>query len=459
MQTSEPPASARPTSNLLIGIALSGFCALAAEVVWTRMLSLIFSATVYTFSIILAVFLIGLGMGSALGSAVARRVARPAVALGWCQWLSVGAIYWSAEMLARSLPYWPVSPSASAFASVRIDMVRTLWAILPAPILWGASFSLALAAVRLKADTTDNDQVRLKADTTYDAPTYDQDPAVAVGRVYAANTIGAIVGALSTSLVLVAWIGTGHTEQVMMAAAALSGALILWPRSGAATKALVTASATATAALALAVPPIPALLVAYGRHAAAWAGQSANIIYVGEGLHASIAVSRVSEGVLNYHNAGKIQASSEPSDMRLQRMLGHLTTLVPQHARSVLVIGCGAGVTAGAVSVNPNVERVTIVEIEPLVPKAAGQYFGGREPRRPSQPEGACRHRRRQAFSDDDARDLRCDHVRPAGSVGKGSGDAVHEGVLRHRTRAFESRRCDDALRAAVREQLRRREE
>ena len=46
-----------PTSNLLICIALSGFCALAAEVVWTRMLSLIFGATVYTFSIILSVFL------------------------------------------------------------------------------------------------------------------------------------------------------------------------------------------------------------------------------------------------------------------------------------------------------------------------------------------------------------------------------------------------------------------
>jgi spermidine synthase len=143
------------------------------------------------------------------------------------------------------------------------------------------------------------------------------------------------------------------------------------------TKTLVGAAAIATLALAATVPPVPALLVAYGRHAAAWVGQRADIIYVGEGLHASIAVSRVSEGVLNYHNAGKIQASSEPSDMRLQRMLGHLTTLVPQHARSVLVIGCGAGVTAGAVSVNPNVERVTIVEIEPLVPKAAGQYFGG----------------------------------------------------------------------------------
>src|SRR5207245_283217 len=42
---------------------------------------------------------------------------------------------------------------------------------------------------------------------------------------------------------------------------------------------------------------------------------------------------------------------------------------------SVLVIGCGAGITAGAVSIDPRVERVTIVEIEPLVPQAASTYF------------------------------------------------------------------------------------
>jgi spermidine synthase len=73
--------------------------------------------------------------------------------------------------------------------------------------------------------------------------------------------------------------------------------------------------------------------------------------------------------VRNYHNAGKVQASSEPQDMRLQRMLGHLTTLIPANAKKVLVIGCGAGVTAGAVSIDPAVEHETIAEIEPLVPK------------------------------------------------------------------------------------------
>jgi len=358
----EPPPNPdrrTPASNLLLAIALSGFCALAAEVVWTRMLSLLFSATVYTFSIILAVFLIGLGIGSAAGSAMARRIARPSRGLGWCQWLSVGAIFWSAYVLARMLPSWPVATDLSPFATFELNLARTFLAIFPATLLWGASFSLALASMAEGRTSSTN------------------DPAVFVGRVYAANTIGAIVGALGASLLLVAWIGTARTEQVMMIAAALSGALMLWPDPRPSMRALVAGWALAAAGLTIAVPPLPPLLVAYGRHAAAWAGHDADVIYIGEGLHASIAVSRGADGVLNYHNAGKVQASSEPQDMRLQRMLGHLTTLVPQRPRSVLVIGCGAGVTAGAVSVNPDVERVTIVDIEPLVPKTAGQYFGG----------------------------------------------------------------------------------
>ena len=96
---------------------------------------------------------------------------------------------------------------------------------------------------------------------------------------------------------------------------------------------------------------------------------------MGEGWNASVAVTRLPGGVLNYHNAGKVQASSEPQDMRLQRMLGHLTTLIPKSPKKVLVIGCGAGVTAGAVSIDPDLEHETIAEIEPLVPKVVSTYF------------------------------------------------------------------------------------
>jgi spermidine synthase len=100
-----------------------------------------------------------------------------------------------------------------------------------------------------------------------------------------------------------------------------------------------------------------------------------NIIYADEGLNASVAVSEMSNGVRNYHNAGKVQASSEPQDMRLQRMLGHITHLIPKSPSNAVVIGCGAGVTAGAVSIGPGVKTMTIAEIEPLVPRSVARYF------------------------------------------------------------------------------------
>ena len=59
-----------------LAIALSGMSALGAEVVWTRLLSLLLGGTVYTFSLILAVFLIGLGIGSSVGAFLARRARR-----------------------------------------------------------------------------------------------------------------------------------------------------------------------------------------------------------------------------------------------------------------------------------------------------------------------------------------------------------------------------------------------
>src|SRR4029077_3582970 len=94
-------------------IALSGMAALGAEVVWTRLISLMLGGTVYTFSIILAVFLIGLGIGSTLGSVLARGTRSPRVALGACQLLLTAAIAWTAFMVAQSLPYCPLNPDLS----------------------------------------------------------------------------------------------------------------------------------------------------------------------------------------------------------------------------------------------------------------------------------------------------------------------------------------------------------
>jgi spermidine synthase len=336
-------------TTVYLAIALSGFCALAAEAIWTRMLALLLGGSVYTFSIIVAVFLTGLGIGSGIGSWLSRRLARPRLALGWCQLLLAGAIAWTAYSLSASLPYWPIDPSISSniWFTFQVDLARAFWAVLPPTVLWGASFPLALAA----------------------AASGKQDAARLMAGVYAANTMGAIAGALGASLLLVAWVGSQRTEQVLISLSAVS-ALLLLPRRRVTTPLAVLLGGL----LIYSVPPIAKLLFAHGRYAATWVGKG-DVIYAGEGISSSVAVMSFPNGTLTFHVAGKIQASNVARDMRLQRMLGHLTTLTAANPRSVLVIGCGAGITAGAVSIDPRVERETIVEIEPLVPQAASAYF------------------------------------------------------------------------------------
>jgi spermidine synthase len=93
-------------------------------------------------------------------------------------------------------------------------------------------------------------------------------------------------------------------------------------------------------------------------------------------MNASVAVSESRDRhIRNFHVSGKIEASSWPQDMRLQRMLGDLPALIHPHPRSVLVVGCGAGVTAGSFTVFPEIEKITICELEPLVPEIAARYF------------------------------------------------------------------------------------
>jgi spermidine synthase len=255
------------------------------------------------------------------------------------------------------LPRWPVNPELASgiWFNFQLDFARALWALLPPTICWGASFPLAIAAVRPR----------------YLPGEPASDPAGLVAGVYAANTVGAILGALSASMLAAAWLGSQRTAQVIVAISAVAG-LALVMRS-------VGLSRTLLAVLAAgfciwSVPPIDPLLIAHGRYAATWVGQG-EVLYAAEGMNASVAVMRFPNGSRTFHVAGKIQASDVPRDLRLQRMLGHLTTLTAADPRSVLVIGCGAGVTAGAVSLDPRVEHETIVEIESLVPVAAEAYF------------------------------------------------------------------------------------
>ena len=369
----EPVGSAWPrplsgTTLVYVAIALSGLTALGAEVVWTRLLSLLLGPTVYTFSIILAVFLLGLWAGSSAGSSLARRLERPRLALAACQILVAGALAWTAYTMAHSLPYWPVDPwlSLDPWFNFELDLVRVTWAILPATLLWGASFPLALASAMAPGD----------------------DPARATGRIYAINTAGSIVGSLALSLWFIPTIGSRESQRILIAiavlAAIMAGASVSqYARRKARLATLAVAAVLLGWGLAATVQDVPWEVIAYGRRIAPIIrafdlydrANPTRVLFRGEGVNSSILIAERA-GQRHFYVSGKAEASTAILDMRLERMMGHVPALIHPNPKSVLVVGFGAGVTAGSFTRYPELENLVICELEPFIPPASTQYFG-----------------------------------------------------------------------------------
>jgi spermidine synthase len=348
-----------------VAIGLSGLTALGAEVTWTRILALLFGASVYTFSLILAVFLLGLGLGSRAGAYLVREARDPRTALGLSQLLLVLGIGWAALMIGRSLPYWPIYPpmAPSQWFNFQVDLVSCAVAVLPAALCWGASFPLAVAAIARGADA-----------------------GAATAAVYAANTVGAIIGALAFSMLIFPALGPERAQQALIVCAGVAALVLLAlpARAQAAAepaaarrsptfRAVAAAAAALLAALlAASVPDVPDKLIAYGRRMLL--SEDAQVLYRGNGRVSSIAVTRLGE-TLSFHVSGKSEASTALSDLRLERMLGHIAALQHPKPRSVLIVGFGAGITAGTFTLYPDIERIVICEIEPLIPPHIGPYF------------------------------------------------------------------------------------
>ena len=159
-----------------------------------------------------------------------------------------------------------------------------------------------------------------------------------------------------------------------MIGAALSSLVLLQSLSQGARARRLGVVAVVTAVALWIVPAIPGQLIAYGRSVNSW-DSIARFLYLAEGATASVAVTEGKGGARQFHIAGKVEASDMDIDMRLERMLGHVPALLHPNPKSILIVGVGAGVTAGALSIHPEVERIVICEIEPMVPRSAQAYF------------------------------------------------------------------------------------
>ena len=356
--------------------ALSGFAALVYEVAWTRLLALVIGPTTYAFATMAAAFISGLAIGSALGTRLARRVERPAVWLAAMLVAAAIAASVAAWVTATRMPLVVAAQVADpdvAFTQVVVTQaLGTALLLLPMTFALGATFPLALAVAGGGASTIGRD----------------------AARVYTANTIGAIAGALTAGFALVPAFGLRLTFQAAACLGALGGAACLavalreaGPRTmdhGSRTIVWPASVAIAALAIILLLPGWDRELLASGAYKyAPYVGtddfntvlRAGTLEYYKEGAAATVSVRRLT-GTTSLAIDGKVDASNA-GDMLTQRMLGLLPVLVHGNAHDICIIGLGSGVTLGSALASGAVEHADVVEISPEVVEAS--HFFDRE--------------------------------------------------------------------------------
>jgi spermidine synthase len=370
---SGPVADPFPYRLVLWGIGLSGFCALGYEVLWTRVLTLAIGASVYGFTIMLVAFLVGIALGStACGLLPARRgrtrggPERAIIAFGVAQILigvtaflvtvSLGDVPASVIRLQELLPGAMRSFPARVWGSFTLAF---LYMVVPA-FFMGAAFPLAGAV----------------------HAAYRNAVGRAVGEVLAYNTAGAILGAAISGFALIHLLGIERSLQMLALLNVGVGLAVLaslargrWPVAavGAVTTALLGILAVYPGALR--VWDMNRLAIFRSNQPEAFATlemmreamENTDVLYYAEGAESIVSVIRIKGGEQSFLTNGRVEASSHPQAQQCQLTLGHLPMLLARDPRSVLVVGLGSGMTLGATSVHPGVERITLAEIEPKV--------------------------------------------------------------------------------------------
>jgi spermidine synthase len=348
----------------MIALGISGCVSLILQVAWTRILALVLGPTTFAFSAMVATFIGGIALGAALGGWLSKRRRSPlllAASLLMSGLAAVGAAAWAPGvplLLADAV----AAPDASFEAVIRLQSGVIAALMLPMTLAFGAAFPLAVA-LAAREDAT------LSCD---------------VARVYAANTLGAIAGALAGGFLLVPWLGLQSTVRVAAALAVGGFAAIALAHAGGRRPTSAAAIVISAAALAVIVlmPAWDRELLSSGAYKYAPYMQGAHrdamlragrLLYYQEGAAATVSVRQLT-GTISMAIDGKVDASNA-GDMLTQRLLAHVPLLLHAAPRRVGIIGLGSGVTLGSALRHP-IERADTLEISPEVVEAS-RFFDG----------------------------------------------------------------------------------
>lgn len=356
----------RFTNSWLLWVYLiSGFAALSYEIIWNRILVLRLGSSVYAYSVMLTVYLLGLTLGSAIMSHYVRQLKRPLLALCVLQ----VALALTLVLQIKQFSFLPdtlyairqaVGITDESLASYGPHILSYFFGVLQVlilpTVLFGASFPLV---VRLYVDSS----TELGRET---------------GVLYAFNTIGNILGAFCAGFLILPLLGAQHG---LVLTASLNLAVALYV--------LTKIDARATLKLAAAVVVVIAL---YGGYALLTQPDeviltagifrdnpqgTVDVLVMEEDVYATVTVEERANvrGTWKQLAMNGVNVAGTSAELfSIQKLQGHLPLLLHPDPTSVLHIGFGSGGTAYAVSRYP-VEQITIAEISRSVIEKASAYF------------------------------------------------------------------------------------
>jgi spermidine synthase len=340
----EPAGDDRAGSVVWIVAAVSGFLTLALEVLWTRMYAQVLQNSVYTFAVILTVFLVSLALGSALAHLLCRRPWSPRAILFWLLVLSglgVGSTPLVFYRMTDGLRL--IGQDLGWTAYITRVFLQTLAVLLVPGMIIGAVFPFSIKLCERS--------MRSAGKT--------------LGQLASANTLAAIVGSLVAGFVLLDLIGLWASIRLIAAgyfvlAAVVHGVGRLPRRSW------------------LVAPPLGLLLFAailtYDDFAAVNIEVEGDAVVreVWEGSHGTVSViDKGGDLRIKVNNSYLLGTSGSTPNQRIQ---SYLPLALHPAPKSVFYLGMGTGITAGGALDFP-VERVVVTELNDDIVEASRKYF------------------------------------------------------------------------------------
>ncbi len=348
---------------MLVAFAFSGAVAMVYQVIWSRVLSMNIGSSVYSFTLVLMAFLIGLALGAALVGRLSARSRNPIAWLALTHLvivLLVGASYLSIDKIPFIFLFLIRGETLDAGSVLTSQFLLALFVMLPATLAMGGIFPLTIRIYASGLEHVGKD----------------------VGSAYSINTVGAIVGSFLAGFVVipVLQLQPGHYAAVCINLAI--AATLFWVAPlRAPVRLLGVAVAVSLAVSALFLPRWNLNHVSAGLFRLSIARdvlktgkwQDPKLVFYRDGISTTVSVEQWSKNHFSMKNNGKVDASTG-DDMPTQITVGLLPILLhpraPELQAKVALIGLASGVTAGSILQYP-VARLDVVELEPAITYAS----------------------------------------------------------------------------------------